>query len=58
MNGKHPYPNLPTNSSTWNSLIEPAKDAYWNARREDRTENDALLCALDAYTKAYEDTLP
>jgi len=31
----------------WKEITHAAKNAYWKARREDKTENEALLAALD-----------
>lgn len=42
-----PYPNLPTEPRGWRAIVEPAKDAYWLARRNGKDETSALLAALD-----------
>ena len=43
----HGYANLPTNAPGWQALVEPAKDAYWKARRDGKDETSALLAAID-----------
>ena len=47
-----PYPNLPTTTIGWQKIIEPAKDAYWKARRNGKDETSALLAALDVAVAA------
>lgn len=42
-----PYPNLPSTAPGWKAIVEPAKDAYWLARRSGKDETGALLAALD-----------
>lgn len=42
-----PYPNLPSDQIGWKAIVEPAKDAYWLARRNGKDETAALLTALD-----------
>lgn len=42
-----PHPNLPRDVIGWQKTIKPAQDAYWKARREGKSEADALLAALD-----------
>lgn len=41
------YKYLPTTAHEWEALVVPALDAYWQARRENRTESDAFLCGLN-----------
>jgi hypothetical protein len=43
----HDYKHLPQNVAGWREIVESAKDAYWLARRDGRSETDALLRALD-----------
>lgn len=43
----HDYPSLPTDVVGWKAIVEPAKDAYWTARRNGKSESDALLAAID-----------
>ena len=50
-----PYPNLPTEPIGWKALVEPAKDAYWLARRNGKSETEALLAALDVAVAAATD---
>lgn len=38
---------LPTEPIGWKAIVGPAKDAYWNARRDGADETSALLHALD-----------
>lgn len=47
MSSHRKYPNLPTEPIGWKAIVEPAKDAYWNARRDGADETSALLHALD-----------
>lgn len=57
-NARHmgsPYPNLPTEPVGWKAIVEPAKDAYWKARRDGKTETEALLAALDVAVAAATD---
>jgi len=42
-----PFPNLPSAPDGWKAIVEPAKDAYWKARRDGKDETAALLAALD-----------
>ena len=42
-----PYQNLPADPVGWKAIVEPAKDAYWKARRDGADETTALLRALD-----------
>lgn len=42
-----PYQNLPSDAAGWKAIVEPAKDAYWTARRSGKDETGALLAALD-----------
>ena len=51
----NPYFHLPKMPTEWQALIEPAKDAYWEARRDNRSETDALLAGLNEYAKRYEE---
>lgn len=43
----HAYKSLPQDEPGWRAIVEPAKDAYWQARRDNKTETEALLAALD-----------
>lgn len=43
----HTYENLPTTALEWSQQIAPIKEAYWNARRDGASENEALCRALD-----------
>lgn len=52
----HGFPNLPTDMRGWTAIIEPAKDAYWLARRNGKSETDALLAALDVAVARVEST--
>jgi hypothetical protein len=47
-----PYKNLPQDTVGWRDIAEPAKDAYWTARRHGKDETQALLTALDAAVAA------
>lgn len=47
MSKTKPYPNLPADVVGWREIVEPAKDAYWLARRHGSDETSALLAALD-----------
>jgi hypothetical protein len=42
-----PFPNLSSTPGGWRAIVEPAKDAYWKARRDGKDETSALLAALD-----------
>lgn len=42
------FKHLPTDARGWDAIVEPIKTVYWDARRNDKTENEALLFALDA----------
>lgn len=50
----NPYQYLPTSPSQWNDIIEPAKDVYWTSRRNNKTETEALLMALNEAFGALE----
>jgi len=41
------HKSLPSDAVGWKEIVEPAKDAYWLARRNGRDETSALLAALD-----------
>ena len=41
------FKNLPKDMRGWQAIVEPAKDAYWLARRNGKDETHALLAALD-----------
>lgn len=49
-----PYRSLPADAPGWKKIVEPAKNAYWEARRDGRDENSALLRALDTAIKSLE----
>lgn len=51
----HTYPNLPTEPVAWKKIVEPAKDAYWRARRDGKDETGALMEALDVAVAAATD---
>lgn len=44
---KPEFQGLPADAVGWQAIVEPAKDAYWLARRNGHNENTALLEALD-----------
>jgi hypothetical protein len=51
----NPYYNLPQTAVGWQKIVEPAKDAYWTARRNGKDETRALLAALDIAVAAATD---
>lgn len=53
MNEHNPFSNLPCGPTAWQAIVEPAKDAYWKARRENKTETEALLTALNKYAELF-----
>jgi hypothetical protein len=46
------FKNLPADTAGWQAIVEPAKDAYWLARRNGKDETHALLAALDVAVAA------
>lgn len=51
MNMTHPTPD----ERDWSKIAEPAKDAYWKARREGADETAALILALKVAIEAAKD---
>ncbi len=51
----HNFRSLPTSDFGWREIVEPAKDAYWKARRDGKDETAALLAALDVAIGAATD---
>lgn len=40
-------PSAPKNLSGWRETVQRAKDTYWLQRRHGKSENDALIAAID-----------